>query len=85
MIIQNNLITDTSIANIALLIDDTWYTPHKPLLFGTTRQRHIDSGKLQIADLTLKDFKNAKKIALMNAMIDFDLALMDEDVMLYIK
>lgn len=72
IIVKDNLITDTSIANIAIYIENQWYTPKKPLLLGTTRQRYIDDGILKEKDITLDLFKKAEKIALLNAMIDFD-------------
>ena len=73
MIFKNSLLTDTSIANIAIYYDNSWITPKKPLLNGTTRQRYINSGYIKEADITLAMLKNAKKIALLNAMIDFDI------------
>jgi len=73
IIVKNNLITDTTIANIAIFIDNQWYTPKTPLLLGTTRQRYIDNGKLKEKDIDIKMFKEATKIALLNAMIDFDI------------
>jgi len=73
IIVQNNLITDTSIANIAILIDNQWFTPKKPLLMGTTRQRYIENGKLKEVDIGMDMIKKAEKIALLNAMIDFDI------------
>lgn len=73
IIIQNNLITDTTIANIAILIDDIWVTPKTPLLYGTTRQKYIDMNRLKELDIDFDTFKKAKKIALLNAMIDFDI------------
>jgi 4-amino-4-deoxychorismate lyase len=73
MIFKNSLLTDTSIANIAIYYDNSWITPKKPLLNGTTRQRYINSGFIKEADITLAMLKNAKKIALLNAMIDFDI------------
>ncbi|AXX88150.1 branched-chain amino acid aminotransferase, possible 4-amino-4-deoxychorismate lyase PabC [Malaciobacter marinus] len=73
MIFKNSLLTDTSIANIAIFYDNSWITPKKPLLNGTTRQRYINSGFIKEADITLAMLKNAKKIALLNAMIDFDI------------
>ncbi|PPK61694.1 4-amino-4-deoxychorismate lyase [Malaciobacter marinus] len=80
MIFKNSLLTDTSIANIAIYYDNSWITPKKPLLNGTTRQRYINSGFLKEADITLKMLKESKKIALLNAMIDFDIL---EDYSLY--
>jgi 4-amino-4-deoxychorismate lyase len=73
IIVKNHLITDTAIANIAVLIENQWYTPKQPLLQGTTRQRYIDDGILKEKDIDIKILKKATKIALLNAMIDFDI------------
>lgn len=73
LIVKNSLITDTSIANIAFYDGKNWLTPKKPLLDGTTRKRLIDNGFLAEVDIRVKDINNFYKIALMNAMIDFDI------------
>ncbi|WP_375724740.1 aminotransferase class IV family protein [Arcobacter sp. KX21116] len=73
IIFKNYLLTDTSIANIALYDGSNWYTPKKPLLNGTTRQRYLESKNIIEKDLTIEDLKSASKLALMNAMIDFDI------------
>jgi len=69
--IQNGRVCDTTIANIAILIDDEWLTPKTPLLEGTTRERLIDSGFLKTADIRVKDLKDAKAFAVMNALSGF--------------
>jgi len=71
VIVKNGLITDTSIANIAVMIDDIWYTPKTPLLYGTSRARYLDAKVISEKDITVDEFNKASKIALMNAMIDF--------------
>ena len=71
IIVKNDLITDTSIANIAIYTDGNWYTPKTPLLPGTTRQRYLDEGKIKEKDIDVNLFKSAEKIALLNAMVDF--------------
>jgi 4-amino-4-deoxychorismate lyase len=71
LIVKNNLLCDTTIANIALLIDNQWLTPSTPLLEGTTRARLLDEGFLSAACLTSKDIQKADKIAIMNAMVGF--------------
>ena len=72
IIVKNSLITDTTIANIAIYLDDRWITPKTPLLIGTTRQRYIENGTLKEEDISISQLQKAKKIALLNAMIDFD-------------
>ncbi len=81
MIFKNGYLTDTTISNIAVLIDNIWFTPRVPLLQGTTRQRYLNSGFLKQRDITLQSLQNASKIALLNAMIDFDII---EDYSLFI-
>ncbi len=73
IIIKNGFLSDTSIANIAIYDGTNWYTPKNPLLNGTSRQRHIKEQNIIEKDLFVDDLKSAKKIALMNAMIDFDI------------
>ena len=73
IIVKNKLITDTSIANIAIFDGKKWLTPKTPLLLGTTRARLLEKQKIIEADIDTKQLLNAKKIALMNAMIDFDI------------
>ncbi|WP_320035101.1 aminotransferase class IV family protein [Halarcobacter sp.] len=72
IIIKDNFVTDTSIANIAIFDGTNWLTSKKPLLLGTTRDRLIQEGLLIEKDIDINMLKNSKKIALMNAMIDFD-------------
>lgn len=65
------VLSDTTIANIALLIDGVWQTPKTPLLKGTTRARLLASGYLHEAVLTSHSLQNAQKFAIMNALIGF--------------
>ncbi len=71
LIIKNGFLTDTTIANIALLIEGKWLTPDKPLLMGTTRARLIEQGLIFPAPLHEKEIEHASSIAIMNAMMGF--------------
>jgi 4-amino-4-deoxychorismate lyase len=73
LIIKNNKITDTSIANIAFYNGKEWITPKEPLLKGTTRARLLDEGKIVQKDIYVKDIEQFSRLALLNAMIDFDI------------
>jgi 4-amino-4-deoxychorismate lyase len=73
IIIKNALVTDTSIANIAIFDGSNWITSKIPLLKGTTRARMLDTQMIFEKDITVEILKNAKKIALLNAMIGFDI------------
>jgi 4-amino-4-deoxychorismate lyase len=73
LIIKNNFVTDTSIANIAFYDGKKWLTPKNPLLKGTTRARLLEAGKIFEQDIAVKDLQNHTKVALLNVMIDFDI------------
>ncbi len=73
LIVKNSLITDTTIANIAFYDSGRWVTPAKPLLKGTTRERLLMEKKIFEADIYAEDLNKFSKVALMNAMIDFDI------------
>ena len=73
IIIKNGIVTDTTIANIAIFYDGGWITSKNCLLKGTTRNRLLEDKFLVEKDITLNMLKKASKIALMNAMIDFDI------------
>ena len=71
IIVKNSIVTDTSIANIAIYYENSWVTSKNCLLKGTTRDRLIEEKKLIEKDISLEMLKNTSHIALMNAMIDF--------------
>ncbi len=73
LIIKNGFVTDTSIANLAFYDGEHWLTPKRPLLQGTTRARLLENCKIFEKDIRVEDIYTYKKIALMNAMIDFDI------------
>ena len=73
LIIKNLLVSDTSIANIAFYSNGQWITPKTPLLKGTTRARLLDEGKIIEADIKVQDIRNFSQVALLNAMVDFDI------------
>ena len=73
LITQNGLITDTSIANIAFYNGLDWLTPKMPLLKGTTRARYLQEKKIIESDIKVSDIEKFSKVALLNAMIDFDI------------
>jgi len=73
LIVKNSLVTDTTIANIAFYDSNRWVTPAKPLLKGTTRERLLKEKIIFEEDIYVDDIKRFSKVALMNAMIDFDI------------
>ena len=83
LIIKNNLVTDTSIANIAFFDGEKWLTPKKPLLKGTTRERLLENSIIYEADIYVDDLQKYTKVALLNAMIDFDIISEDKKKAVY--
>jgi 4-amino-4-deoxychorismate lyase len=69
--IKNDLITDTSISNLAFFDGKNWITPRKPLLKGTTRERLILEKKIFEKDLMFKDINSFKHIAMLNSILGF--------------
>ncbi len=78
LIVKAGLITDSSIANVAFFDGKKWLTPRKALLSGTSRARHLAQGRLRQRDITPTMLENFSKIALLNAMIDFDIITIKE-------
>ena len=73
LIEKNGYLTDTSIANIAFYDGEQWITPQNPLLKGTMRQKLIDKGFLQTKQIKVDDISTYTQVALMNAMIGFEI------------
>ena len=73
LIVKSGLITDTSIANIAFYNGTQWVTPKRALLRGIMREKYLQTEGLVEEDIFVEDLKTFSKIALMNAMIDFDI------------
>jgi len=71
LLCRDGLLSDTTIANIALRREGLWYTPAQPLLPGTTRERLLGQGKLIPAEIPCDEIASYDEIAVMNAMIGF--------------
>jgi 4-amino-4-deoxychorismate lyase len=70
LIIKNNLVTDTSFANVLFSDSDKLYTPAAPLLKGTMREKLIDDNKVSVININIDDIKSFQYITLINAMMD---------------
>jgi len=68
---KNNLITDTTISNLAFFTGKEWITPKYPLLKGTKREELIEKKFLKEANIHISDLKYFKKMAMMNAILGF--------------
>jgi len=70
---KEGLLTDTSIANIAVFDGQRWLTPESPLLQGTTRARLLEENFLSLHTIRKENLKNYSHFALMNSMIGFSI------------
>lgn len=77
LIVRNGLLTDTSIANLALFDGHTWVTPAAPLLEGTCRCRLLEQGVVVPADIPAADVFRYHTACLFNAMIPFGRVRLD--------
>jgi len=71
ILVKNNLITDTTISNLAFFTGKEWITPKFPLLKGTKREELIQKNFLKEENIHTSDLKFFKKIALINAILGF--------------
>lgn len=71
LVVRNGLLTDTSIANVALWDGNHWYTPALPLLNGTRRACLLEQGLVSACNIRVEDLSCFRKIRMFNAMIDF--------------
>lgn len=71
VIVRSGMLTDTSIANIALYKDGKWYTPRYPLLKGTRRARLLAEGIIEEDIIMANSLHEYEKVRLFNAMIGF--------------
>jgi 4-amino-4-deoxychorismate lyase len=72
LIIKKGLVTDVSYANIVFQDDKNWYTPSKPLLNGTCRQRLLSEAKISEMLIKSEDLSKFSSFRIVNAMIDFE-------------
>ncbi len=83
IIVRQGQLTDTSYSNIALYDGEQWFTPRNPLLRGTMRQRLLDDGLIQEADIAPADLPRYSKAALINAMMPLGTSCTDTEFIAY--
>ena len=72
IIVKNNLLTDSSYANIALFDGVRWFTPRQPLLNGVQRQYLLNNKIIYTKDISMADLRNFGKIKLFNALVNWE-------------
>lgn len=73
ILLKEGVLTDTSYSNIAFYDGTKWLTPRIPLLEGTMRSSLLDQGSVEKADITPEALQRFSDIALINAMIGFQI------------
>jgi 4-amino-4-deoxychorismate lyase len=68
LIVKNRLITDTTMSNVIFWDGNEWFTPAKPLLAGTTRDRLLAEGKIREKDIPTGELWRYSGCKLINAM-----------------
>jgi 4-amino-4-deoxychorismate lyase len=72
IVIQNGLVTDTSMSNLIFFDGEKWFTPAIPLLKGTCRNRLLAEGKIIEKDIRVENIRSYTGCKLINAMRDPD-------------
>lgn len=72
LILQNNLICDTSFSNILFFNGQRWVTPDTPLLAGTARSRLLHEKRITSQCISICDLPRFSHFMLINALLDFD-------------
>lgn len=72
LIVKNNLVTDTSYANVVFEKSGVLHTPYSYLLNGVKRQALINKGIITEAKIELDHIPSYSNIYLINAMIDLE-------------
>ncbi len=71
IIVKNGFITDASYANLIFWDGEYWTTPTTPLLKGIQREKLLKGGIIHEKEIKPSDLSSYKKVALINAMLDF--------------
>jgi 4-amino-4-deoxychorismate lyase len=74
LIVKKGFITDTSFSSILLSDGSDWFTPKECLLPGTQRAKLLSQKKIMERSIKVDDLYKYKRIKLINAMIEFDIA-----------
>jgi 4-amino-4-deoxychorismate lyase len=72
IIAKNNMITDTSFANLVFKKGKKWFTPSTYLLNGTTRQQLLDQEIIFEEEISIADLSKYQKVKLINSMLLFN-------------
>ena len=72
LIVNDGMVSDTSIANLLFLENDKWITPSTPLLKGTQRAKLLSEGMISERIISMTDITTFEAFQIINAMRPFD-------------
>ena len=78
IIIIDNLVTDSSYANLVFWDGNTWITPNSYLLNGVKRQFLLDQKMITEKEISRKDLPKYKRVSLINAMLDLEECVIEQ-------
>ncbi len=74
LIIKNGMVSDCFFYNVAFGDGNKWYTPDTNLLPGTQRAFLLDTGVIEVAQISGEQILNYSHVRLFNALVDWDSA-----------
>jgi 4-amino-4-deoxychorismate lyase len=63
---KHGIIQDCTIANLAFLKNDIWYTPEAPMHWGTTRARLLVEDQVEETDILVSELDQYERICMIN-------------------
>ena len=72
IIVKNDCLTDSFVANLVFFDGEKWWTPDTPLLAGTQRAKLIQYKTIFECRITISNLSKYKKAGLINALNDFE-------------
>lgn len=72
LVVKENCITDTYMANVLCWDGKEWFTPDTPLLPGTMRASLLSRGSIRECRITKQDLPRYQKLKLINALNDLE-------------
>ncbi len=85
LIVQNDLLTDTTYCNIGFFDGNEWLTPAQPLLKGVRRAFLLDQGLIKEADIEVSYLDKFSHFKCFNAMIGWEESKVVETAAIHVQ
>ena len=70
IIVKNGKLTDSYYANLVFLKDNKYFTPDRPLLNGTKRQKLIEMGIIHPVNINISNYQDFDSVTIINSVIE---------------